>query len=60
MSTHGIRHFLDLIDIPRKQLRDMIDVSRTMKKKRGSAAGKRRSFAVEHSLGMGFRSQSER
>src|SRR4029078_8057215 len=27
----------DLIDIPRKQLRDMIDVSRTMKKKRGSA-----------------------
>jgi len=40
VSTDGIRHFLDLIDIPRKQLRDMIDVSRTMKKKRGGAAGK--------------------
>ena len=40
MSTHGIRHFLDLIDIPRKQLRDMIDVSRTMKKKRGGGPGK--------------------
>jgi ornithine carbamoyltransferase len=34
VSTDGIRHFLDLIDIPRKQLRDMIDVSRTMKKTR--------------------------
>ena len=40
MSTNGIRHFLDLIDIPRKQLREMIDVSRTLKKKRGGAAGK--------------------
>ena len=39
MSSNGIRHFLDLIDIPRKQLRDMIDVSRTMKKKRGGGAG---------------------
>ena len=40
MSSNGIRHFLDLIDIPRKQLRDMIDVSRTMKKKRGGGASK--------------------
>ena len=40
MST-SIRHFLDLIDIPRKQLREMIDVSSTMKKKRGAATAKR-------------------
>ena len=32
MSTGDIRHFLDLIDIPRKQLREMIETSRVMKK----------------------------
>ena len=36
MSANGIRHFLDLIDIPRKQLREMIEKSRVMKK--GGAA----------------------
>ena len=45
MSTHGIRHFLDLIDIPRKQLREMIETSRVIKKGRrrvgkGPLAGK--------------------
>ena len=40
MSTSGIRHFLDLIDIPRKQLREMIEKSRVMKKGRRGAAGK--------------------
>jgi ornithine carbamoyltransferase len=34
----NVRHFLDLIDIPRKTLREMIERSRAMKKgKRGSA-----------------------
>ena len=42
VSTNGIRHFLDLIDIPRKQLREMIETSRAMKKGRRGAAGKGR------------------
>ena len=45
MSTSDIRHFLDLIDIPRKQLREMIEASRVRKKARrragkGPLAGK--------------------
>ena len=40
MSADGIRHFLDLIDIPRRQLRDMVETSRAMKKGRRGAAGK--------------------
>ncbi len=40
MSANGIRHFLDLIDIPRKQLREMIEKSRALKKGRRGAAGK--------------------
>jgi ornithine carbamoyltransferase len=40
MSSNGIRHFLDLDAIPRRKLRQMIDTSRTMKKKRRGAAGK--------------------
>jgi len=40
VSTNGIRHFLDLIDIPRKQLREMIEKSRALKKGRRGAAGK--------------------
>jgi ornithine carbamoyltransferase len=40
VSANGVRHFLDLIDIPRKQLREMIDQSRVMKKGRRGAAGK--------------------
>jgi ornithine carbamoyltransferase len=41
MSTNGIRHFLDLVDIPKAELREMIDASRAMKakRKRPSAAG---------------------
>jgi ornithine carbamoyltransferase len=32
VSTDGARHFLELIDIPVRELRGMIEVSRTMKK----------------------------
>ena len=39
MSAKEIRHFLDLIDIPRRELRGMIDKSRVMKKGRKGAAG---------------------
>jgi ornithine carbamoyltransferase len=39
VSETPIRHFLDLNIIPRRQLRDMIDNSRAMKKKRRGAAG---------------------
>ena len=42
MSTGGIRHFLDLIDIPRKQLREMIETSRAMKKGRAQRPARAR------------------
>jgi ornithine carbamoyltransferase len=40
MSANGIRHFLDLVDIPSKELRAMIEASRAMKahRQRTSAA----------------------
>jgi ornithine carbamoyltransferase len=34
MSANGIRHFLDLSEIPKAELRGMIDASRVMKQKR--------------------------
>jgi ornithine carbamoyltransferase len=42
MSTNGVRHFLDLCDISTKDLRGMIDASRTMKErlKRDGQPGK--------------------
>jgi ornithine carbamoyltransferase len=40
VSANAIRHFLDLIDIPRGELRGMIEKSRAMKKGRRGAAGK--------------------
>jgi ornithine carbamoyltransferase len=39
MSTNGgVRHFLDLIDIPPQELRGMIESSRAMKARRARAA----------------------
>jgi ornithine carbamoyltransferase len=38
MSANGVRHFLDLADIPREELRGMIETSRAMKAKRKAAA----------------------
>ena len=40
MSASGIRHFLDLIDVPSKELRGIIASSRDMKSRRGAAAPK--------------------
>ena len=40
MSAHGIRHFLDLIDVPSNELRGIIAASRDMKGRRGAAAPK--------------------
>ena len=34
MTTNGVRHFLDLIDIPKTELRGIIEASRAMKAKR--------------------------
>ena len=34
MSTNGVRHFLDLIDIPKPILGHLIDTSRAMKRER--------------------------
>jgi ornithine carbamoyltransferase len=44
MSTDGIRHFLDLTQIPKAELRGMIETSRAMKAKRTMKA-KRKSKA---------------
>jgi ornithine carbamoyltransferase len=38
MSVDGVRHFLDLIDIPKNDLRGMIETSRAIKAKRKSGA----------------------
>ena len=40
MSASGIRHFLDLIDVPSKELRGIIASSRDMKSRRGASAPK--------------------
>ena len=43
MSSNGIRHFLDLTDIPAPELRRMIEDSRAMKQRgRRRCAGLRR------------------
>ncbi|MEA2949388.1 MAG: ornithine carbamoyltransferase, partial [Alphaproteobacteria bacterium] len=34
MSADGIRHFLDLVDIPSQELRGMVEAARAMKKRR--------------------------
>jgi ornithine carbamoyltransferase len=49
MSPNGIRHFLDLTDIPSEELRGMIEASRAMKKKgreRGSKPLEGRTLAM--------------
>jgi ornithine carbamoyltransferase len=33
MSVNGVRHFVDLIDIPKQELREMIEASRAMKER---------------------------
>ena len=38
MSANGLRHFLDLIDIPAKELRGMIEASRAMKERPRAAS----------------------
>jgi ornithine carbamoyltransferase len=38
MSVDGVRHFIDLIDIPKNDLRGMIETSRAIKAKRKSGA----------------------
>ena len=35
MTTNGVRHFLDLIDIPKPVLAGLVDKSRSMKAARG-------------------------
>jgi ornithine carbamoyltransferase len=38
MTTNGVRHFLDLGDLPSKDLRRMIDIARDIKKRRETVA----------------------
>ena len=42
MSANGVRHFLDLIDVPPQALRGMIDASRAIKATGSSATAARR------------------
>ena len=44
MITGGVRHFLDLIDIPKTELRGMIEAGRAMKD------GRRRGEKIAHPL----------
>jgi len=39
MSTNGIRHFLDLADLPAEELRRIIDLARDLKKRRDGVRG---------------------
>ena len=59
MSANGVRHFLDLIDIPGDDLRDMIKTSRAMKAKRGSGGAADRPLAGK-TLAMIFERPSTR
>ena len=40
MSANGIRHFLDLADLPAKELRKIIDLSRDLKKRAGGGSAR--------------------
>ncbi len=46
MSAEGIRHFLDLIDIPAAELRGMIEAALAMKKRRGGKPLEGRTLAM--------------
>jgi ornithine carbamoyltransferase len=59
MSANGVRHFLDLIDIPRDDLRGMIAVSRAIKAKRKSGGDPGRPLAGK-TLAMIFERPSTR
>jgi ornithine carbamoyltransferase len=59
MSANGVRHFLDLIDIPRDDLRGMIAVSRAIKAKRKSGGADGRPLAGK-TLAMIFERPSTR
>jgi ornithine carbamoyltransferase len=45
MSANGVRHFLDLIDIPKDDLRGMIETSRAIKAKRKDGGATERPLA---------------
>jgi len=59
MSANGVRHFLDLIDIPGDDLRGMIKTSRAMKAKRRSGGAVDRPLAGK-TLAMIFERPSTR
>ncbi len=59
MSANGVRHFLDLIDIPRDDLRDMIAMSRVIKAKGKSGGAADRPLAGK-TLAMIFERPSTR
>ena len=59
MSANGVRHFLDLIDIPRDALRGMIAESRALKAKRKSGGDTGRPLAGK-TLAMIFERPSTR
>jgi ornithine carbamoyltransferase len=59
MTANGLRHFIDLIDIPKGDLRRLIETSRAMKAPRQDRAGGDRSLAGK-TLAMIFEQESTR
>ena len=60
MSTDGARHFLELIDIPVRELRGMIEASRTMKKQLKRTRGTSEQPLAGKTLAMIFDKPSTR
>ena len=60
MSTDGARHFLELIDIPVRELRGMIEASRTMKKQLKRTRGMSEQPLAGKTLAMIFDKPSTR
>ncbi|MPZ36556.1 MAG: ornithine carbamoyltransferase [Rhizobiales bacterium] len=60
MNANGVRHFLDLTDIPRDDLRGMIETSRAIKAKRKTGAGAADRPLAGRTLAMIFERPSTR
>ena len=60
MSANGIRHFLDLTEIPAAELRGMIKAGRSMKQHRGNGAAGGRGPLAGKTLAMIFERPSTR
>jgi len=60
MSANGVRHFLDLIDIPSAELRGMIAESCAIKAKRKTGGDSARPLAGKIARSLGFKRLADR